>query len=33
MQYHVDPVDQTRDNGEQLDGSFKTARTRIPVSR
>ena len=33
MQYQVDPVDQTRENGQQLDGSFKPARTRIPVSQ
>ena len=25
MQYQVDPMDQTRDNGQLLDGSFKTA--------
>ena len=33
MQYEVDPIDQSRENGPQLTGSFKTAIRLIRVAR
>ena len=33
MQYEVDPIDQSRENGPKLNGSFKTAIRLLRVAR